>query len=437
MKKHRILAVEPGSIAEELEIAAGDYLVSIDGREIIDLLDYQDHLNAEQLVAVLETPDGQTYECEIEKDAEEDLGLSFEGIMDPKRVCRNHCIFCFIDQLPKTPSVRSTLLLKDDDWRLSFLMGNYITLTNVDEAEFARILRLRISPLYISVHALDPLVRKEMMRNQDAGLIAQRLRRLCDAGIDLHAQIVCCPGYNDGQVLMDTIEGLYAMREHIRSVAVVPVGLTAHREGLTPLVPFSQKTAEETIAAVSALSERYAKECGRPFVYCSDEFYTKAAYELPPFEWYGEFEQIENGVGMLRLFEREVEQAIAEIGKKPVNPYRATLATGFAAYSFLLPICDKIAKTLGIELQLAAVENRFFGGQVNVSGLLTGQDYRAAFAGKELGKLLFIPGTSLNADRLFLDGTDLPWLRQELGCDVRDTGQNGFDFIKVLVKASV
>ena len=437
MKKHRIQLVEPGSIAEELEIEAGDFLVSIDGQEIVDLLDYQYFLNTDHLVAAFETPQGAPYECEIEKDFEEDLGLCFEGIMDQKRVCRNHCVFCFIDQLPKAPPVRKTLLLKDDDWRLSFLMGNYITLTNVDEREFERILKLRVSPLYISVHALDPDIREKMMRNRDARLVQQRLERLCAAGIDLNAQIVCCPGYNDGQVLLDTIDGLYEMKDHIHSVAVVPVGLTAHREGLVPLVtPFDAQGARETILSVSARAQRFFQECGRPFVHCSDEFYTKAGLELPPFEWYGEFEQIENGVGMLRLFEWEVDQAIGQAGQQTIKPYCATLATGDASYSFLLPICDKISRAFGIQLNLVPVKNRFFGGQVNVSGLLTGQDYAAAFLGTDVGKLLLIPGTSLNSDGLFLDNTDLPWLCEKLGCAVRDTGQNGFDFVNALLEAS-
>ena len=349
MANHLIAAVEPGSIAEELGIEPGDALVSINGRPVADVLDYRFLLYQDTLEVRFVSPIGQELTAEIEKEYDEDLGLVFERpLMDRPKACHNKCIFCFIDQLP--PDVRKTMKFKDDDWRLSFLQGNYTTLTNVSDAELQRIIDQHISPLFISVHTMDPALRVKMTSNPRAAKIREQLTRLQEGGIDFHVQIVLCPGVNDGEALQYTLTELAKFRPACLDVAMVPVGLTQYRDGLYPLTSFTKQTCREAIRLVEA----FAQTLPEPFAYLSDEFYVQAELPPPPFAYYKDFELTEDGIGLMRYLEDTVDRALAKA--KPARPYRGTIATGQAAYPLLCRIAEKCSQRLGIELRVVRVE---------------------------------------------------------------------------------
>jgi len=340
---HKIIDIEQDSIAAELEIEPGDYLLSINGQEIADVLDYRFMIQSEEITLEVEKPDGEIWEIDIEKDETEDLGIIFEsGLMDKQRACNNRCIFCFIDQMPK--GLRPSLYFKDDDPRLSFLSGNYVTLTNLSQDEARRIARYHLSPLHISVHAADSDLRCKMMGNSKADNLFEHLQLFYNAGITMHFQIVLVKGVNDGRALDDTIAALAKLGA---SLSVVPVGLTKYRDGLHKIEPFSKEDAAAVIQQVS-------KWAG--FAYCSDEWYIKADIPMPDYDYYGEFPQLENGVGMWALFEQE---------HKPF-PKSAGIVTGVAAQNLI--------KKLAPDSKIYVVKNDFFGHEVTVSGLLTGQD---------------------------------------------------------------
>lgn len=414
--KHLITAVDPDSIAEELGIEPGWSLASIDGEEILDVIDYEQLTTKEALELCFETPEGESVYADVEKELYEPLGLNFEsGLMSPIKSCKNHCVFCFIDQMPK--GVRDTLHVKDDDWRLSLIMGNYVTLTNIDDAEFARILKRRVSPLYISVHATDGEIRKAMMRNPTAVRIMERLSRLKEEGMQFHAQIVACPGLNDGEVLSQTLSDLLALAPAAQSVAVVPVGLTRYREKLYPLRTLTREEARDVIRRVEACNAQAIAKTGCGFAYASDEMYSIADLTLPPFEAYGDFPQIENGVGLLRKFEAEFCEALLEQSPRKA-PVTVDAATGASAFPFLAPLFKKL-EPYGINIVLHRIENTYFGKTVTVSGLMTAGDLAAQLNGKLESQLLLLPDDTLRErEDVFLDGERLAGLAQRLGVQI-------------------
>ena len=426
----RIAGVDQGTIAEELGVVKGDLLISINGQPVLDIVDYEYLCAEERLVLLFARENGEEYEAEIEKDLYEPLGLSFEsGLMSPVRSCKNHCIFCFIDQMPK--GGRETLQFKDDDWRMSFIMGNYITLTNVDEAEFQRILDRRVSPLYISVHATDPQVRVRMMRNPNAGLLMQRLKRLYDAGLRFHCQIVCCPGVNDGEVLQKTMEDLAALMPAAQSVAVVPVGLTKFRQKLASLRVFTEEEARYTLSQVQAFANNCKRNAGSAFVFPADELILLAVEELPPYEAYEDFPQIENGVGLLRLFEREFMDELTE--RKPLNKrFSFDAAGGMLAHAFMKSLYQKLSG-YGVDCTAHAIRNAYFGPTITVGGLITGQDLLAQLRGQLKSGLLLLPHNMLRErEDVFLDGMTVEELSQALGVRIVPVRGGGDAWIQTI-----
>ncbi len=395
--------VLPGSPAERGGVAAGDALLSINGEAVVDLVDYE-HLTANRRLKLkIRTKSGAERCVRITKPEYEPLGLSFAtSLMDNMRTCKNHCVFCFIDQMPK--GVRSSLHVKDDDWRMSFIMGNYVTLTNLDEREIDRIVRRRVGPLFVSLHASDPDVRVRLMKNPRAGEIMRQLGRLADAKIHFHLQIVLCPGINDGDVLKRSIDDTAALRPYAESLAIVPVGLTKFRDGLTKLRRYTPEEAAGTIDQIEPRQNEFLERFGTRYVFLADEWYTHANRELPPYEAYEDFPQIENGVGLLRLFESEMLEALK--GREPLkNPKRYLMAGGVAAEPFCRKLYEKLVP-YGVSIETQAIQNRYFGESVTVGGLVTGGDLIEQLRGRDFGEALLIPRAMLKADEnVFLDGT--------------------------------
>lgn len=408
----KITGVDEMSPAFRAGIRAGDILISISGEEVMDIIDYE-KLTAEPRIKVEIESGGIASEHTIEKNEYEPLGLNFESsLMSPVRSCKNHCLFCFIDQLPH--GGRETLHFKDDDWRLSLIMGNYVTLTNVSDAEFERIVKRRVSPLYVSVHATNGDIRRSMMRNPSAVNIMDRLRRLHDEDLRFHSQIVVCPGINDGDVLKSSLDDLYALRPASCSVAAVPVGLTKFRDGLAPLRKLTPYEAGCVIDTVEAANAKARKVTGEGFAYASDEMYVSAGRELPSYEAYDDFPQIENGVGLLRKFEHEFTEALEDMPSFD-PPRRIDAATGESAYAFLSQLFKKL-EPHGISIELHMIKNDHFGDTVTVAGLVTAGDISAQLGGSLKGELLILPDDMLRErDDVFLDGHDTQWLEKALG----------------------
>lgn len=428
--KQRITGVDRHSPAARAGIAAGCTLNSIDGAEVWDVIDYEHLTVKERLEIEIGMPDGRTKLITVNKEMYEPLGLNFESsLMSPVRQCANHCIFCFIDQMPH--GNRKTLYFKDDDWRLSLIMGNYVTLTNVGEREFERIIARRVSPLYISVHATDGEIRKSMMRSKNAENILARLTRLHSEGLSFHCQIVLCPDINDGKVLRKTLEELYALRPECASVAVVPVGLTCHREGLTKIAPMTKEKAEE---AVSLIESFKASNGVDGFVYASDEMYLKAERELPPYEACGDFEQIENGVGLYRKFEHEFLDALPALPKQD-RMIELDSVSGVSIQPLMQKLFDKLLP-YNVRINTHPVFNDFFGRTITVSGLVTARDIISQYGGKPAGHALLLPHTMLREnDTVFLDGMRLGELEEKLGLPVRRvSADDGYDFINDLTE---
>ena len=410
--KHRIVKVDQGSIAEEIGVLPGTFLHLIDGEPVRDVIDYE-HLTAqESLTLTLETPEGELYDAKLEKDLYEPLGLTFEsGLMSPLRSCKNHCIFCFIDQMPK--GVRDTLQVKDDDWRLSLIMGNYVTLTNVDDEEFSRILKRRVSPLYISVHAVDPHVRVAMMKNPTAGRLMERLEGLAREGLKFHAQVVLCPGINDGGVLKKTIETLAALYPAAQSLAIVPVGLTRHRDGLSALRVHTPEEAAQTVGLVEYYQNALFNSIGTRFVFASDEFYLKAALPLPAEDSYEDYPQLENGVGLVRKFELETLETLE--GMRPLpKPVHVDAACGVSVAPYLKMLFQKLER-YGVTITTHAISNGYFGETVTVSGLVTAKDLVQSIPKVKTSDTLLIPHTMMREGApVFLDGMTRDELEQAL-----------------------
>lgn len=417
--------VAEGSVAGELGLLPGDRILCVNGEEPGDILDWRLAESADEVLLVVRHRDGSLAEYEIEKDYHEQLGLQFDPpTLDPVRSCRNRCLFCFVDQMPA--GMRSSLYLKDDDYRLSFCTGSFITLTNLTPDDLDRICRLHLSPLYVSVHAAEPWLRRRLLGNRRAGEVMAVLRRLAQAGIMIHAQVVLCPGLNDGAALERTIDDLYSLYPAVQSLAVVPVGLTAHRKGLYPLEPCRKADAGAALAQVSVAAERALRERGTRFVFAADELYLLAGRSVPGDEAYESYPQLENGVGLVRLLLNEWEAWHDRLPRALPAPQAATVVTGLAAAGHMKGIVTRLNEISGLSVRLVPVPNRYFGGHVSVAGLLTAGDLLDAFAGEKPQGTLYLPGVMLK-DRsdLFLDGYKLPDLSADLETPVRAV--NGLD----------
>lgn len=412
------------------DAAVGDRLISVNGNVIMDVLDYMYYTYDARLTIELETPAGVHKTVHVRKREGEDLGLDFEEyLMDCPMECTNNCVFCFVDQMP--PGMRKSLYFKDDDARMSFLTGSYITLTNLTERELQRICDLKISPVNVSVHTTNGALRAAMMGNAAAGDILERVKMLSEAGITMNCQVVCCPGYNDGSELLNTIHDLAAFYPHVASVAVVPVGLTKYRAGLEPLHPFDMESAGETIDLV----EHFAAQCqgyyGSRIVYCSDEFYLLAKRSLPEDDYYEDYAQLDNGVGMLRLLKTEFDAALRLIGPDEGDSVPFSIATGTAAAPYieklLMTAMEKCDKIKG---QVFPIKNDFFGHAINVAGLITAQDMIAQLKGKNLGKRLLIPKNMLrHGETVFLDDLTIEDVERELQVQVVQVPQDGAELL--------
>jgi len=404
-----IVDITKHSAAWRAGMRKGEELVSINGERVVDVIDYQYFSAMERLTIITRDEKGKEHRYRIRKDSWDNLGLIFENaLMDDIRSCANNCIFCFIAQMP--PQMRETLYVKDDDWRMSLMMGNYITLTNVGEREFQRILDRHVSPLYISVHATDPDIRCRMMNNKNAGNIMERLRILADHGIQFNCQIVLCPGYNDGQVLKKTLSDLYSLAPNAVSTAVVPVGMTKYREHLTKIDPVDKPRANAVIDIIEEFAKKAYEQNGTHFVFASDEMYMAAERPLPDYEYYEDFPQIENGVGLCVQMVDAYEYAKERYGKLPV-PRRITMATGTSAAKFLR---DMIGEDDMV--QIVPIKNRFFGESITVAGLVTGGDLIDQLKTLDLGDELLIPSCMLRSEGdLFLDNVPIEDVQKTLG----------------------
>ena len=404
-----ISAVRKNSLAEAAGIVAGDKLVAVDGVQVKDIIELSFYTSDYEVELELENAQGQRRQVHIDKYPDEDLGLEFEAaVFDKVSTCYNNCIFCFVDQM--IPGMRKGLYVCDDDYRLSFLYGNFITLTNLKEEDFQRIIQTHMTPLYVSVHATDPKVRCEMMHNRFAGELMDKLERLFAAGIEVHTQIVCCPGYNDGEILAKSFHDLYARHPHVLTMAVVPVGITKHREGLHPLRTFTKEEAAALIDQVTPWQRQCREETGKTFIYLGDEFYLLAGRDVPTAEWYDGFPQLENGIGLTRSFVDEWQATLPSLSSyQAASP--AVIPVGESAFTVLQPLLDALNKQFNTAHSFVPVPNQFFGGKVNVTGLLTASDILRTC--KESGKRLILPAVVLNNDKLFLDDTALEQFRKE------------------------
>ena len=413
------------------KVSVGDSLRSINGNTIRDVLDYKYYAYDEHLDLVMERPEGGSYELHIEKAEGGELGLDFENyLMDSARSCANNCIFCFIDQLP--PGMRKTLYFKDDDTRLSFLMGNYITLTNLSRREIERIKALRISPVNVSVHTTDPELRVRMLRNPRAGESIGVMREFAAAGIVMNCQIVCCPGINDGASLDRTMRDLAEMYPQVRSVSVVPVGLTKYREGLYPLTSFTPESAAELIRQVETFADNCLEKHGSRIFFCSDELYIKAGKGLPPDEYYEEHVQLENGVGMIRLLETEFRSALSLADEPDGKPF--SVVAGEAAAPYLAKLLEEAKSRFpALRGRVYAVKNDFFGPEINVTGLITGGDMIRQLKGQPLGERLIISQNMLRHPEMdFLDDVTIRQAEQELGLRIVPVRQDGFELLDAM-----
>lgn len=434
MSMTAIRAVEPRSPAHRAGVRVGETLTHINGHMIVDVLDYKFYSYDPRLELALRQPDGATRTLRLRKGEGEDLGLEFETyLMDRARSCANNCIFCFVDQMP--PGMRPSLYFKDDDARLSFLMGNYLTLTNLSPREVQRIIDLRISPINVSVHTTDPDLRAELLKNPRAGEGIAIMRRFAQNHITMNCQIVSCPGINDGPALDRTLADLAGMFPAVNSVSVVPVGVTRFREGLYPLRPYTPQTAAALVDQVEAFARRHLEGKGTRLVWCSDEFYLLAGRPLPPEDYYEEFTQLDNGVGMLRLLTEEFRRALELMEPEELAQARPfSIATGVSAGPFLSQLIDMAREKCGtIEGEVYPVINRFFGETITVAGLVTGGDLIDQLRGKALGERLLIPASMLRAgERVFLDDVTLDQVEAALGVPVVPVAQDGYELLDAI-----
>jgi len=425
----KVLSVDRGSAAWKAGIQKDWKLISINSKEILDVLDYRFYVYDADISMRFELPDGSIKNIDLEKDYGEDPGIVFDHyLMDGARGCSNRCIFCFIDQLPK--GMRRSLYFKDDDARMSFLMGNYITLTNLSRRDIDRIKQMRISPINISVQATDPDVRKAMLRNDRAGECMDIMREFAEAGINMNCQIVVCPGYNDGKVLEKSLRELGEMYPAVSSLSVVPVGLTKYREKLTPIEPVTRERAREIIGIVDAQRSVNIVKNDMAAVYCGDELYIKAELDMPEEDYYEGYPQLENGVGMWRLFISEFAECMHDYRGKKFKPF--CIATGVSAAALIEKELEKLPRKGG-KYRVYAINNEFFGPGVNVAGLLTGRDILKQLKGKDLYTRVLIPEVMLRSGTdVFLDDITVSELEKELGVPVKTAGADAGGLLKAI-----
>ncbi len=427
----KIKSISKDSIGEEVGLEIGDKLLSINNEEVKDIIDYKFLVSDDYLEIEVEKPSGEVWIYEIEKDYDEDLGIDFEdGIMDKAKSCSNKCIFCFIDQLPK--GMRNTLYFKDDDSRLSFLQGNFVTLTNMKEEDIDRIIRYKISPINISVHTTNGDLRKKMLNNRFAGDVYERMKKLAHAEIYMNAQVVMCPSINNGGEFIRTVEDLYKLYPYVENVAAVPIGITKYREGLYPVETYNKEKAILEIENIKKLQEKYIKEIGSPFVRLSDEFYIMAGIDVPEDKFYGEYEQLEDGIGMIRILRRNIKESIKDLNKNLKKSF--TFATGASAYEEIVKVSQDIMKeNENLKLQVEKITNNFFGETITVSGLITATDIIDQLKNKKLGEYLIIPKNMLRAyEDVFLDDITIKELESKLNIKVLVCDYTGEDLIELI-----
>lgn len=422
----------PDSIASEYNIQPGDFLISINNEEIHDIFDYQYHTEDVSLDLEILSPDHEIKHFHIDKDEDEDLGLVFEnGFMDDYRSCCNKCIFCFIDQMP--PGMRETLYFKDDDSRLSFLQGNYVTLTNMSDYDLNRIIKYRLSPINVSFQTTNPELRCKMLNNRFAGEALKKVDRLFEAGIAMNGQIVLCKDVNDGDELKRSIEDLMKYIPLLESVSVVPVGLSKFRDGLYPLKPFTKEDAAEVLKLIKHYQSIIFEQHGIHFIHASDEFYLLAEEELPHEDTYDGYLQLENGVGMLRLLINEFEDELCCLRYKRLafRKHTVSVATGLLAYPIILDLCNRLMEKLPkLTINVYPIRNDFFGEMITVSGLITGQDLIAQLQNQDLGEKLFLPQNMLRSgEDVFLDDVTLDQLESTLQVKIDIVKSSGQDFV--------
>ncbi len=454
MSRHIIASIEPESIAEEMELEAGDELISINGQEIGDVFDYHYLIHDEYLIALFKKANGEEWELEIEKDYDEDLGIEFEnGLMDDYKSCQNKCIFCFIDQMPK--GMRETLYFKDDDSRLSFLQGNYVTLTNMKEADLQRIIDYKLEPINISVQTTNPELRCMMLHNRFAGEALKKIDTLYEGGVHMNGQIVLCKGVNDGAELERSISDLSKYLPLLESVSVVPVGLSKYREGLYPLEPFAKEDALEVLELIHKWQEKCMESYGTHFIHASDEWYLLAELPLPEEENYDGYIQLENGVGMLRLLIDEFHEALAELKEveqqdkmtnsdtvENVTVANVTVVTGKLPAPFLTKLAEEVMEEFpNYRIDVVAIRNDFFGEMITVSGLLTGQDIlKQLLELKEAGKLgerVLLPSNLLRSgEEVLLDDMTVTELSEKLEVEITIVGSSGADLLDAMLAIS-
>lgn len=430
-KKFNIISsIKKGGIAEELGIEPGDKLISINGQAVEDIIDFKYLISDDYIELEVKKKDGEEWVFEVEKECYEDIGIEFENpIIDRARACANKCIFCFVDQLPE--GMRKTLYFKDDDSRLSFLQGNFITLTNMSDNDIERIIKYRISPLNISVHTTDPELRIKMLGNKRAGNILDHIKKLTENGIDINCQVVLCRGVNDGDNLRKTINDLFDFYPKVRNIAVVPVGLTRYREKLYPLTDYDGKSSGDVIDLIEKLQDDFKKDVDHVFVRCADEFYIMAGRSIPDPEHYGEYEQLEDGIGMTAYFMENIKRSLHELKIHRVDR-KVSVVTGASFYKYIKEVCTKIEDRItGLKMDVYPVINNFFGDKITVAGLLTGKDIKEQLAGKDLGDILLVPSNLLKAgEPVLLDDVTLMELENALKVNIRVCSFDGRDFLQ-------
>ena len=429
----KIHSVDKFSRAYFKGIKAGDKLVSVNGHEINDFLDYQFYIDSPRLEICFER-NGKTKTVNIKNSSKKDTGLQFSDyLMDEQKRCRNNCIFCFIDQNP--PGMRETIYFKDDDSRLSFLFGNYITLTNLSERDIDRIIEMHISPVNVSVHTMNKELRVKMMKNKNAGNCLDMLKKLADAGVEINTQLVLCPGINDGKELEYSLDELAKLYPAVKSIAAVPVGITKHREGLFEMPSYTKESANEVIDIITRFGDAFKAENGVRLAYASDEFYIKAERKIPEADYYESYPQIENGVGMCRSLEDEVSDVLTELNTDKRIERKLSMATGTAAYPLIKKIADKIMGLYPeVRINVYEIKNDFYGHTVTVAGLITGQDLINQLKDKELNGLLLLPDVMLMSDKdLFLDNYSVEDVENALGVCIDTVSSDGADLVNKIL----